>query len=287
MWAFVVGVVLLPDLAAVHAQTAPKPQQRTQLRGRRYRPKPPKVKKRTVPSQRFQLFGRIFNPSKRKSAPGRTVPGQRFQLFGRSHNPSKRKIGPHRTVPGQRFQLFGNRYNPSGPPKRTRKLTVPTQRFQLFGHSYNPSAGPSSPRRTVPGQKFQLFGRSYNPSARRRYPRRTVPTQPFQLRGRACVGPSCGNPAPRHKRYASRPGPWPFRLHYRTLGRACYAQTPVRIKHRNLDGRSCGAGVQICHRSLDRKGCQDIVICHRPMNRYKVACDPSIQKQTTNLERVG
>jgi len=73
-----------------------------------------------------------------------------------------------------------------------------------------------------------------------------------------------------HKQLDFACGEKPYRIKHKQLDFAC-GEKPFRIKHKQLDN--------VCYKSLQ--------ICHRPLDKYKVPCDPNIVQPKSNLERVG
>jgi hypothetical protein len=124
----------------------------------------------------------------------------------------------------------------------------------------------------------------------------------YRLAHRSLDGQACPRYRMKHHRYDGATCGPSYRLAHRNLDGACMYRglrlkhrnldglacgTGYRIRHRNLDGAGCGTGIRIPHRNMDRYQCEDLIICHTPLHKYKVFCDPNIQQPTSNLERVG
>jgi len=89
-----------------------------------------------------------------------------------------------------------------------------------------------------------------------------------------------------HKQLDFACGEKPFRVKHKQLDFAC-GEKPFRVKHKQLDFACGEKPFRVKHKQLDFACYKSLKICHRPIDQYKVPCDPNIVQPKSNLERVG
>ncbi|GIV43113.1 MAG: hypothetical protein KatS3mg035_0236 [Bacteroidia bacterium] len=90
----------------------------------------------------------------------------------------------------------------------------------------------------------------------------------------------------KHKQLDFACGERPFRVKHKQLDFAC-GERPFRVKHKQLDFACGERPFRVKHKQLDNVCYKSLKICHRPLDKYRVPCDPNIVQPKSNLERVG